>query len=82
MLKKKKIKCYVLSNKMNKTLVVYFIKFIKHNIYKKYIKKKIKMYVHDEHNVCNIGDFIKIKECRPLSKKKSWIFCKIIKKNK
>ncbi len=78
MLKKKKIRCYVLSNKMNKTIVVFFTKFIKHNIYKKYIKKKIKMYVHDENNCCNVGDYIEIKECRPLSKKKFWILCKII----
>ncbi len=81
MLKKNKtIKCYVLSNKMNKTLVAYILKFKKHKIYKKYIKKRIKMYVHDENNECNIGDYIEIKACKPYSKKKSWMFCKIIKK--
>ncbi len=81
MLKKKnKLKCYVLSNKMNKTLIVYIIKFKKHKIYKKYIKKRIKMHVHDENNICNIGDYIEIKKCKPYSKKKSWIFCRIIKR--
>ncbi len=79
MKKKKKIKCYVLSNKMNKTVVVYIPRIIKHNIYKKYIKKNIKIYVHDENNICKIGDLIEIKECKPFSKKKSWVFCRIIK---
>ncbi len=72
------LKCYVISNKMNKTLVVSITKIVKHNIYKKYLKKNIKMYVHDEKNICKIGDYIEIKECRPLSKKKTWIFSKII----
>ncbi len=80
MIKKKNIKkAIVISNKMNKTVVAIINKYIKHKIYKKYIKKKIKVYVHDEYNKCNINNIIMIKECRPLSKKKTWFLYKIIK---
>ncbi len=76
----KKIKGYVISNSMNKTIIVNIFRFIKHKIYNKFIKKNSKIYVHDEFNKCRIGNFIEIKECRPISKKKSWIFNKLIYK--
>ncbi len=69
----------VISNKMNKTIVVLITKLIKHKIYGKYIKKRFKIYAHDKYNKCNIGDVVFIKEFRPLSKKKSWILYKKIK---
>ncbi len=78
--KKRKIKGYVISNKMNKTLIVVIYRLVKHKIYGKYIKKKSKIYVHDNYNKCNIGDFIEIKECCPFSRNKSWKLSKIIKK--
>ncbi len=70
---KKKIKGLVISNKMNKTIVVLVTKLVKHNIYKKYIKKSTKIYAHDEFNKYNIGDIVEVVKCRPYSKKKSWI---------
>ncbi|QJC28680.1 30S ribosomal protein S17 [Enterobacteriaceae endosymbiont of Plateumaris consimilis] len=76
--KKKILKGKVTSNKMNKTIVVYINRFIKHPIYGKFIKKTTKLHVHDENNKCNIGDFVEIKECRPLSKTKSWTLVNII----
>ncbi|QJC29122.1 30S ribosomal protein S17 [Enterobacteriaceae endosymbiont of Plateumaris rustica] len=78
--KKKNLKGKVISNKMNKSIVVYVNRFIKHPIYGKFIKKTTKLHVHDEKNKCNIGDLVEIKECRPLSKTKSWILVNIIKK--
>ncbi len=77
-MKKKSFFGYVISNKMNKTLVVSVTRLIKHKIYRKYIRRKSKIYVHDEFNKCNIGDLIQIKECSPYSKKKSWKLYKIL----
>ncbi|MCM0158243.1 30S ribosomal protein S17 [Candidatus Nardonella dryophthoridicola] len=62
---------YVLKNKMNKTIIVVVNRLVKHKIYKKIIKKKTKFYVHDEKNICNVGDIVTIKEHRPISKTKS-----------
>ncbi len=69
----------VISNKMNKTIIVLITKLVKHKVYGKYIKKKSKIYVHDEYNKCKIGDIVFIKEFRPLSKNKSWILYKKVK---
>ncbi len=79
MKKNKVIKGLVVSNKMNKTIVVLVVRYIKHRIYEKYIKKSSKIFAHDEFNKCNIGDFVEIKQCRPYSKNKSWVFLKLIK---
>lgn len=79
MIKKNNIKKgIVISNKMNKTIIVLISRLIKHKIYGKYIKKNSKIFVHDEYNKCNLGDVVFIKEFRPLSKKKSWILYKKI----
>ncbi|RKY89898.1 30S ribosomal protein S17 [candidate division KSB1 bacterium] len=72
----------VLSNKMDKSIVVAVERKIKHPIYKKYIKKTTKLMAHDEENRCNVGDFVKIMETRPLSKRKRWRLVEIIEKAK
>ncbi|NIG99339.1 MAG: 30S ribosomal protein S17 [Buchnera aphidicola (Periphyllus acericola)] len=78
--KSKFLKGYVISNKMQKSIVVLVERFIKHPMYKKFVKKKTKFHVHDEYNKCSIGDIVLIKENRPISKKKSWILVDILKK--
>ncbi|QJC34156.1 30S ribosomal protein S17 [Enterobacteriaceae endosymbiont of Donacia cinerea] len=78
--KTKLLKGKVISNKMEKSIIVSINRLIKHPIYGKYINRTTKLHVHDEKNICNIGDMVEIKECRPLSKTKSWILVKIIKK--
>ncbi|UDG81629.1 30S ribosomal protein S17 [Candidatus Profftia lariciata] len=70
----------VVSNKMEKTVIVTIERMVKHPIYGKFIKRTTKLHVHDEQNNCNIGDIIEIRECRPLSKTKSWILVRIIEK--
>lgn len=75
------LKGRVVSNKMEKSIVVIIERFVKHPIYGKFIKRTTKLHVHDENNNSKVGDFIEIKECRPLSKTKSWILVRIIKKS-
>ncbi|NIH16482.1 MAG: 30S ribosomal protein S17 [Buchnera aphidicola (Periphyllus lyropictus)] len=79
--KSKLLKGFVISNKMEKSAVVIVERFIKHPMYKKFIKKSTKFYIHDEKNECSPGDIVFIKECRPISKIKSWILVNIIKKS-
>jgi small subunit ribosomal protein S17 len=62
----------VVSDKMDKTIVVKVDRLIKHSVYNKYIKRSAKYKVHDENNSCKIGDRVQIIECRPLSKDKRW----------
>ena len=62
----------VVSNKMDKTAVVKVTRRVTHPLYGKVVKKKTKFYAHDEKNACKIGDKVRIKETRPLSKKKRW----------
>jgi len=71
----------VISNKMKKTIIISETKRIKHPYYKKVIFKKTKYYVHDEYNISNEGDLVKIIETRPLSKQKFWRLLKIVKTN-
>ncbi|AKZ65881.1 30S ribosomal protein S17 [Candidatus Palibaumannia cicadellinicola] len=70
----------VVSDKMNKSIVVAIERFIKHPIYGKYIKRTTKISVHDELNSSKVGDVVEIKECRPISKTKSWMLVRILKK--
>ncbi|WP_339045072.1 30S ribosomal protein S17 [Candidatus Zinderia endosymbiont of Aphrophora alni] len=63
----------VISNKMDKTLIVLVKKIVKHKLYGKMIVKFKKYFVHNEKNIINIGDKIKFFECRPISKKKHWL---------
>ncbi|WP_343128538.1 30S ribosomal protein S17 [Buchnera aphidicola (Kurisakia onigurumii)] len=74
------LKGYVISNKMQKTAVVSIQRIIKHDLYKKFIKKTTKLHIHDEFNKCSIGDLVELVECRPISKKKSWKLFRIVKK--
>ena len=72
----------VKSNKMDKTLVVDIQDNVKHPLYKKIIKRTIRLKAHDENNECNIGDRVEIMETRPLSKDKRWRLVRIIEKAK
>ena len=69
----------VVSNNMDKSIVVKIERKIKHPIYKKTIKRSKKYIVHDEQNECKIGDQVQIAECRPLSKKKRFRLYKLLK---
>ncbi len=72
----------VVSNKMQKTIVVAIEDNVKHPLYKKVIKRTVKFKAHDEGNICNIGDKVEIMETRPLSKDKNWRLVRIIEKAK
>lgn len=72
----------VVSNKMDKTIVVAEKRKVKHPIYGKFVNKTTKFYAHDEANSCNIGDSVKIMETRPLSKNKCWRLVEIIERAK
>ena len=72
----------VVSNKMDKTVVVSIADNVKHPLYKKIIKRTVKLKAHDEGNVCNIGDKVEVMETRPLSKDKRWRVTEIIEKAK
>ena len=72
----------VVSDKMDKTVVVAIQDNVKHPLYKKIIKRTVKLKAHDELNSCNIGDTVKVMETRPLSKDKRWRVTEIIEKAK
>lgn len=63
---------YVVSDKMDKTVVVAIDKKVLHPVFKKYVKRRTKHKAHDEHNTCRVGDKVLIEETRPLSKDKCW----------
>jgi small subunit ribosomal protein S17 len=68
----------VVSNKMNKTIVVEVERKIKHPLYGKYIRRSSKMHAHDDENICKIGDLVLITHSRPLSKTKHWALVKVL----
>ena len=70
----------VISDKMDKSITVAIERKVKHPLYGKFIKRTNKLHVHDENNECGIGDTVEIKECRPLSKTKSWTLVRIVEK--
>lgn len=70
----------VVSNKMDKTVVVLVVRKIKHPLYGKYIKRSTKIHAHDEKNICNAGDVVIIAESRPISRMKCWKLQEIVKK--
>ena len=72
----------VVSTRMDKTVVVSINRLSKHPVYKKYVRKRKKFYVHDENNECNVGDVIRFMETRPLSKLKRWRFVEFIERAK
>ena len=69
----------VVSDKMDKTIVVAIEDSVQHKLYKKIVKRTYKLKAHDENNECGVGDTVKVMECRPLSKDKRWRLVEIIK---
>lgn len=68
----------VLSKKMDKTILVMVERKVRHPKYGKYVKKRSKIFAHDENNQCHEGDLVVIVECRPISKNKSWTLQNIV----
>ena len=72
----------VVSNKMEKSIIVAVKRKVKHPIYGKFVNKTKKLVAHDAENSCNEGDFVKIMETRPISKRKNWRLVEIIERAK
>ena len=68
----------VVSNKMQKTVVVVIERTVKHPKYGKIMRRRTKLHAHDENQVCKIGNTVKIRESRPLSKLKSWVLVEVV----
>lgn len=68
----------VISNKMDKSITVLIERQIRHPMYGKQVRRSIKLKAHDENNICQEGDIVRIKETRPISKTKSWILVDVI----
>lgn len=78
---KRTIKGIVVSDKMDKTVVVKVDQLVLHPVYKKYIKRRVTFKAHDEENRCNVGDKVAVVETRPLSRDKRWRVREILEKN-
>ncbi len=74
------VKGRVISNKMQKTIVVQVERKVKHPLFEKYVRRFSKMYAHDEDNTCRVGDLVTIAPSRPLSKTKRWKLVEIIRR--
>ena len=72
----------VVSDKMDKTVVIAIEDNVKHPVYGKIIKRTLKVHAHDENNECGVGDKVRIMETRPLSKTKRWRVVEVIEKSK
>ena len=72
----------VVSDKMEKTIVVAIEDNVRHPLYKKIVKRTVRLKAHDENNECRVGDVVEIMETRPLSKMKRWRLLKIVEKAK
>jgi small subunit ribosomal protein S17 len=70
----------VVSDKMDKTVTVLIERKVKHPIYGKFIRRSTKLHVHDAENACSAGDTVEIRECRPMSKSKSWMLVRILER--
>ncbi|MCK7459281.1 30S ribosomal protein S17 [Idiomarina aminovorans] len=70
----------VVSDKMDKTITVAIERRVKHPVYGKYITRTTKVHAHDEDNQCKTGDTVLVRECRPLSKNKSWALEEIVER--
>lgn len=70
----------VVSDKMDKSIVVLVERKVKHPIYGKYVKRSTKFKAHDENNECRLGDTVSIKECKPISKDKAWTLVDIVER--
>jgi small subunit ribosomal protein S17 len=81
--KKRKVRIgKVVSNRMQKTIVVAVKRSLRHPVYQKTIKRTSKLYAHDEKNECQIGDLVEVMETRPLSRLKRWRLLKVVEKAK
>ncbi len=74
------LKGVVVSDKMQKTIVVKVTRRVKHPLYGKIVRKSTKYHVHDENNQCKSGDVVMIEETRPFSKTKSWVFRELLER--
>ena len=72
----------VVRSSRDKTITVLIERKVKHSLYKKILRRSTKLQAHDESNECQDGDLVRIKECRPISKTKSWTLINIEKKNR
>ncbi len=70
----------VISDKMNKTIIVQVERKVKHPLYGKYVRRFSKMYAHDEENMSRAGDLVRIEQTRPLSKTKRWKLVEVLKR--
>ena len=68
----------VVSNKMDKTVTVLVERNVKHELYGKYLRRSTKLHAHDEDNSCQEGDLVRVVECRPLSKTKTWRVVEVV----
>jgi len=80
--RKTKIEGVVVSDKMDKTVVVRVERLVRHPVFHKYIKRYVKYKAHDENNDCRVGDRVMIAASRPLSKEKRWRMVQIVEKSK
>jgi len=71
--------CVVVSDKMDKTVVVEVTRTVMHPVYKKYVRRRKRFMAHDEENKCHVGDEVMIVETRPLSRHKNWRVRKVVK---
>ncbi|NLX76964.1 MAG: 30S ribosomal protein S17 [Clostridiaceae bacterium] len=72
----------VVSDKMDKTIVVAVVDNVRHPLYKKIVKRTYKLKAHDEENICRVGDTVRVMETRPLSKEKRWRLVEIVERAK
>jgi small subunit ribosomal protein S17 len=79
---KRTIKGVVISDKMDKTIVVKAVRLVKHPVFHKYVRKQVKYKAHDEKNQCKVGDTVLIIEARPMSKEKRWRMLEILERAK
>lgn len=70
----------VVSNKMDKSIVVAVERLVKHELYGRYIRRTTRLMAHDEEQLCNIGDVVRIVETRPLSSQKRWRFLEVVRR--
>ena len=70
----------VVSDKGDKSIVVAIERKVKHPIYGQYITRTTKLHAHDENNECGLGDMVEVRECRPMSKTKSWALVRVVEK--
>ena len=70
----------VVSSAMEKTVTVLIERRVKHPLYGKFMRRSTKLHAHDENNECNAGDWVRVEQCRPLSKTKSWRLVEVVEK--